>query len=173
MRNTFTFILCGLCQVGCVSHSHTSQQVNDLPSKPTFTIRPVSPNSAFPAALAPWEWDDLERAVSEMDMFGDGLPERWLRRLQPVEVYRDRGGVVIALYRDAHYEWGYYVMSLGSSASGPLSSDGSATYDRGWTFTPLENLTIGGFLFQSSLDRIPDSSPDILSSLIYAYSRHR
>jgi hypothetical protein len=169
MRRTLAFILCGLCPVGCVSHTHTSQPVNDHPSKPALTDSP--------AALAPWEWDGLERAVDVMDVAGGSLPEQWLRRLQPVEVYRDQGNVVIALFRDAHYERGYYFVSSYSSSGGFLILNGSTTYDRGWTFTPLgtatKTPTTGSFLFHSSFDSLLDNSSDAFPSLIYAYSRQR
>ena len=64
-----------------------------------------------------------------MAIKGGPLPDKILRRLNPVEVYGDRANLVIALRRDAHEEGGYYVVSLISSFI-PGGTEGEWTWKR-------------------------------------------
>ena len=98
-----------------------------------------------------------------------------MRKLQPVEVYRDQGNLVVALSRDAHYEWGYYVVKLFSPAVHGLGVGGLVRDARGWTFTPLRPPSTKGILLQESLGLglASASSRAIMGSGVYVYSRHR
>ena len=78
---------------------------------------------------------------------GGAWPEP-IRTLEPIEVYIDRGNVVIALYRDAKEERGVYVLM-------------------GNLFMPSENDKEWKWSW-SSQDR-----EDIFSYEIYKYSRTR
>ena len=181
MRSSLALILVGLCQIGCASHSHGSHETRDAAARLAMTDTRGSQVPLFPAALTSWEWDELQSAPQVVDSsFTAGitspeqewavasLPEHLMRKLQPVEVYRDHGSLVVALSRDAHYEWGYYVVKVVGPAVHDLGV-GSIVWDaRGWAFTSLRPE---GILLAS-----PSPSASwgaLMGSRVYVYSRHR
>jgi hypothetical protein len=147
------FILCLLGQVGCVTPTRTAYQDVNPSSKRPLTDGPPGREwdglvRVGQEPLSDSEFQDLAMAANRLALSGDSLPDRLVRRLEPVEVYHDLANVVVALYRDAHEERGYYIV--------PAWISYLPANDRpGWTW---ERLTL-------------NSPQDIYSFGLYEYSR--
>jgi hypothetical protein len=98
-------IILTFCLAGCASQSH---------------VAPLSESG----------YHELVLAANGFDGKAGTLPEP-IRRLNPIEVYRDYGNVVIVLYRNAREERGYYFYPVTSSES-PVGKS------KEWSFKPIK-----------------------------------
>ncbi len=181
MRRVLVVLVC-CSAAGCASntpvHPAADAQTTPPASTPPRSALYAAPwPTWFPQTLSPSEWDELQSAPSVMDDFRVGFPEDLMRKLKPVELYRDQSNLVVVLHRDAQYEWGYYIVSFGSSGLYGASirsppSDGKASDHRAWTFRRLRPPN-AHFEDPSGWILVSSRSDTRLGPGVYAYSRQR
>jgi hypothetical protein len=156
MHRTVALILCCLWLTGCLDHPRTAVQATYAPIPPPLAA--FQPDSESPVLKPLFDnedsaFRDLVKAACALGAFGDPLPDRVLRRWEPIDTYYDRANVVIVLHRDAQEERGYYIVPPFSSFL-PPSHDGTWTwqplrlspvYEPGWSWAPLKFSDSHGF----------------------------
>jgi hypothetical protein len=147
MRKSVIILSC-VCQIGCRSHTQTSQQAYFPPIGPVPTTTQL--HNEIPRPLSDNQLRDLVSAADDLTMFGTPVPDHVLQEIKPVEIYNDLCNVVVALSRGAHEEQGYYIVT-------PISSYLPAGHDRGFSWERVD------------VSRLPDI--DIYQ--VYVYRRTR
>jgi hypothetical protein len=137
MFKTFVIALSGLGLAACAMHSDSArpQSTVTLDESPTVAVESAQP---IPS-LSPKQCEELIRAGNEMAMKGGAAPEP-ISRLKPLEVYDDRGNIIIALRRSIREEQGRRVCY---EEQGYCVEPGVSSYiptnDEHWTFRPLDS----------------------------------
>jgi hypothetical protein len=135
MLKTSVIALCIIALTACTANGEPARVKKEGATRQVALAQPAGSIAPLSAA----QREELTRAVDEMAVKGGAAPE-CIRRLQPVEVYHDRGNVVIALRRSlrkqqgrqvCYEERGYVVQ--------PAVSSYRPTNNEHWTFKPLDS----------------------------------
>ena|SRR5215471_4579502 len=137
MFKAFVIALSGLGLAACATRSHNAPPQSTATHHENAIVAAESAQ-AIPL-LSPKQREELIMAGNEMALRGGAAPEP-ISRLKPLEVYYDRGIVVIALRRSIREEQGRRVCyeEQGYCVEPSVSSH-LLTNDEHWTFRPLDS----------------------------------